>query len=79
MYKWALVALTLTPARVLTLALTLTRWALVGRTEYDAIVVIDVDVDLFLYTAGKPPAAGTLQASLDTLQLLSAYSSWSVS
>ena len=68
-----------TPARILTLTLTLTRWALVGRTEYDAIVVIDVDVDLFLYTGGKPPAAGTLQASLATLQLLSAYSSWSVS
>ena len=40
------------------------RWALVGRTEYDAIVVLDVDVDLFLYTGGAPPAAGTLQADI---------------
>ena len=35
-----------------------------GRTEYDAIVVLDVDVDLFLYTGGAPPAAGTLQADI---------------
>jgi len=40
------------------------KWALVGRTEYDAIVVLDVDVDLFLYTGGAPPAAGTLHADI---------------
>ena len=40
------------------------KWALVGRVEYEALVVIDVEVDLFLYTKGKPPAAGTLQADI---------------
>ena len=35
---------------------TLIKWALFALTEYRAIFYSDVDVDLFLHSAGRPPA-----------------------
>ena len=42
----------------------LARWQLVALTEYTAILCVDLDVDLFLYTGGVPPAAGTVEAEV---------------
>ena len=42
----------------------LTKWQLLAQTEYEAIVVVDLDVDLFLFSAGAPPADGSLQAEV---------------
>ena len=38
----------------------LAKWQLVGQSEYTAVLAVDLDVDLFLYSAGAPPTGGLL-------------------
>ena len=43
---------------------TLGKWEAFARTEYRAILLTDVDMDIFFSTSGQPPAPGTGAAAL---------------
>ena len=59
MDRWALVVRNSTGAKggLFTISTTaLAKWQLLALTEYRAIFMVDLDVDMFLQSAGRPPA-----------------------
>jgi len=45
-------------------AATLFKWEVFRHVEYEAVLLTDTDVDFFLESRGRPPAAGTLAAAV---------------